>query len=219
VIRFLENLSQTEKVTPLSDAQMQRLMSPWLGKNVDLKTLPLPKLIDVRLKAGTSLDFEQVQKDLSEVDPLSSIDNHRMWLSKLMKFADALRLLAVTVLILVLICSAFSIFYATQTSLGIHSRIIEILHIIGATDDYIARQYARRSFRMGFVAGLFGLVAALGVVYGIGVLARGIDAGILSVPSLGIVHLVCMATIPLWTAFLAMLTAYKTVKSVLGKIM
>lgn len=219
VIQYFEQHEAVEKVSLVSDKQMQRLLGPWLGKNVDLGTLPLPKLVDVRLKSGTVPDFEEMSARLSEIAPYTSIDNHRVWLSKLLEFAGALRFLALSVLTLVLLCSAFSIFYATQTSLGLHSRIIEILHIIGATDDYIARQYARRSFWTGLTAGIAGLAAACLALYLIGKIAGGLDAGILATPSLTVEDWLIIGSLPLWAAVLSMMTAYGTVKRVLGKIM
>lgn len=219
VIQYFEKHTAVEKVSLVSDKQMKRLLGPWLGQNVELSTLPLPKLIDVRLKNGMTPDFEAMSTELAQIAPYTSIDNHRVWLSRLLEFAGALRLLAVSVLTLVLLCSAFSIFYATQTSLGLHSRIIEILHIIGATDDYIAKQYARRSFWTGLIAGIAGLVAACGAMYLIGRIAAGLDAGILATPSLTMEDWLIIASLPLWAAVLSMLTAYGTVKRVLGKIM
>lgn len=219
VIRFFEQQSFVAKVSVVSNNQMKQLMSPWLGQNIELETLPLPKLIDVRLKVGDNPDFEALTQNLAEIEPYASIDNHRVWLSRLLAFAGALRLLAFTVLILVLLSSAFSIFYATQSSLSMHRQIIEILHIIGATDDYIARQYARRSFWIGLISGVIGLVFGVVALYAIGRIASDLDAGILATPSLQLGDWLIITSLPLWAAVLSMITAYGTVKNVLGKIM
>lgn len=219
VIHYFEQNQAVESVTLISDKQMQRLMSPWLGKNLDLSILPLPKLLDVRLKDGQMPDFEAINQELNKEMPYTSIDNHRIWLTRLLSFADTLSFLALTVLSMVLISSAFSIFYATQTSLGLHRQIIEILHIIGATDDYIARQYAHRSLFMGLVAGIIGLAAAILALQLLRHAAGGLDAGILAVPSLTVYDWLIISSLPLWAAVLSMATAYWTVKRVLGKIM
>jgi cell division transport system permease protein len=219
IIQYFEQIPQVKQVSLVSDKQMQRLMQPWLGKNIDVGVLPLPHLLDVRLKNGQFPDLSKISQELNDQFPSTSIDNHRIWLSRLLTFSRTLGLLATSVLMLVLMTSAFSVVYATKTSLGIHGRIIEILHIIGATDDYIARQYARRNFKIGLVSGLLGLVPAALAVYAITAVAKSLDAGILSLPPLETADYVLFCALPLGTALLAMTTAYLTVKNVLGKIL
>lgn len=219
VIHFFEQQPEVEKVSLISDKQMQKLMSPWLGKSADLKALPLPRLLDVHLKNNILPDMTKLSEDLAQIAPYAAMDNHRVWLSRLLQFSNALKILAQAVLLMVLTSSAFSIFYATKTSLGLHSQIIEILHIIGATDDYIARQYARRSFYTGFVAGVFGLLTALVALYVIGRAAGGLESGMLAVSPLSMENWLVIISLPLWAAVLSMFTAYWTVKNVLGKIL
>lgn len=47
---MLEAMPEVQKVTPLNDGQLERLLKPWLGDDVDLSNLPMPRLIDVKLK-------------------------------------------------------------------------------------------------------------------------------------------------------------------------
>lgn len=219
VIKFFENLPQVERVLLLGDKQMQKLMSPWLGTQADISELPLPKLLDVRFKQGMEIDYEKVTAALHDIAPYASIDSHRIWLNRLLRFASAIQTLALFILLLVLTASALSIFYATRTSLGIHQQIIEILHIMGATDDYIARQYAQRSFWIGLFSGIAGLLLGAAAIYIIGNMAQGLDSGLIRHSSLGLKGWTALISLPLWSAVLSMLTAYLTVKRVLGKMM
>lgn len=219
IIQFIEAFNEVESATLISDKKMHQLIKPWLGNSVELSTLPLPKLLDVKLKKDQMPDLEKLGSALQEVDPQASIDNHRLWLSRLLDFSHSLEVLALFVLVLVLLISAFSIFYATETSLEIHGKIIEILHIIGATDDYIAKQYAVRGFWNGFIAGIAGLSAAFIVMYSIARMAANIDSGILNFPSFDAENWLAICSLPLWSAVLSMATAYMTVKRTLGKMM
>ena len=113
----------------------------------------------------------------------------------------------------------FSIFYATKTSLGIHKNIIEILHVMGATDDYIAKQYARRSFFIGLFSGIIGVfIAALALTF-IQSFASELKGGIFDKASLNFGAYISIASIVMFNALILMLTAYYTVKRTLGKIM
>lgn len=96
-VRFLEGRSEIEKVTPLQDEQLEQLIKPWLGDGVNIKDLPVPRLIDVRLKKNAEVDFIELAEKLAEVSPQASLDNHKLWLNKLIKFADGLKMMALSV--------------------------------------------------------------------------------------------------------------------------
>ena len=126
VVSFFENMENVEKVRVVSDKQVNKLLKPWLGDDIDILSLPMPKLIDVRVKNGFNVSFDKITDELSQIAPYTSINSHQVWLNKLLIFAKSIKLLAIAVLLIVLLSCTFSIFYATKTSLGIHKNIIEI---------------------------------------------------------------------------------------------
>ncbi|MBQ8436414.1 MAG: hypothetical protein IJX20_02055, partial [Alphaproteobacteria bacterium] len=140
-IEFLQQHNAIEKVTPLSDEQLEQLIQPWLGDGIDVAKLPLPRILDVKISAGAEIDYNKLSEDLAALTPYASLDNHKLWLNKLIHFADGLKMLALTILALVILVNSGAIFYSTQSSLGLHRNIIEILHLMGAKDTYIAQQY------------------------------------------------------------------------------
>lgn len=219
VIDFFEKLPEVKKVSVVNDKQMKRLLSPWLGNELDLSSLPLPQLLDIRLKEKADFDFAKVAKDLSEVASYTSINSHQIWLNKLVKFASTIKILAFSILLMMLTTSSFSIFYATRTSLGIHRDIIEILHIMGAKDDYIAKQYAKRSFFIGLLSGTIGVITGATALWFISTVAINLKGGILDKAALDINAWFVIFSLPMLTAFISMFTGYYTVKRTLGKIL
>ena len=133
-VEFLKTVDGIVKVTPLQDEQLKKLIQPWLGDGVNIDNLPMPRIIDIKLAPDADIDFAQVAQDLAQASPQASLDNHKLWLNKLIQFADGLKLIAMTILILVTGITSGAIFYTTQMSLGLHRNIIEILHIMGAKD-------------------------------------------------------------------------------------
>ncbi len=219
VITFFENQPAVERVLLMSQKQKEQLMSPWLGDEIDINTLPIPELLDVYLKKGTNLDYDKMEDTLKEIAPYASIDNHNVWLHRLLRLAGALQTLALSVLCMVLAAGILSIFYAACTSLGIHSQIIEILHIMGAQDDYIARQYARRGFWLGLASGAAGTVItmlAFGWLYSS---AMYLDDGMFAHMDISAQGWVWLLSLPLWSALLSMATSYWAVRRTLRKIM
>ena len=49
VVSFLERYPNINQVSVLSDTEIRALLEPWLGNNVDVELLPIPKLLDVKI--------------------------------------------------------------------------------------------------------------------------------------------------------------------------
>ncbi|MCX4349566.1 MAG: cell division protein [Alphaproteobacteria bacterium] len=218
-VELLQSKPEVDKVTPLNNEQLQKLIQPWLGDGVEINELPIPRLIDVRLKPGAEVDFIRWAEELAEAAPQASLDNHKLWLNKLIKFADGLKVLALAVLALVIVITSGAIFYCTQTSLGLHKHIIEILHLMGAKDTYVAQQYAKRTAWLGFLGGIYGLFLAIPTIFVIANLARQIEGGIISEARLTLSDWSAILSLPLFSMLIAMMTAYYTVKKTLEKFM
>ena len=218
-LEVLQSLPEVESVTPLTDKQLQKLIQPWLGDGVDLKNLPIPRILDVKLKADAEPDFAKLAEKLAEASPLATLDNHKLWLNKLIKFADGLKMLALTVLVLVIAVTSGVITYSTRTSLGLHQYIIEILHTLGAKDAYIAQQYAKHIGMLGFVGGIIGIMLAVPTIFMISRLSEQIEGGIISEARLSIGDWLEILSLPAFAAVIAMVTAYYTVKRTLEKMM
>lgn len=218
-VEFLQTLDFVEKVTPLNDSQLQKLIQPWLGDGIAIDKLPVPRLIDVKIKKDAELNFNNLAEQLAGVSAQASLDNHKLWLNKLIHFADGLKMLALTILALVVLVNSGAIFYSTQTSLGLHGYIIEILHLMGAKDTYIAQQYARRTARLGFIGGLIGIILAVPAIFLIGSLAAQIEGGIISDARLSVDAWSIILTLPVFAGAIAMITAYYTVKRTLEKML
>ena len=124
-------------------------------------------------------------------------------------------MLALSVLLLVVCVTSGAIFYTTQTSLGLHKDVIEILHLMGAKDTYIAQQYASRTA----VLGLIGVAAAIPAIFLIAHLAGQIEGGIINEANLSAGAWMMIVSLPLFSALVAMQTAYYTVKRTLERLM
>lgn len=218
-VEFLRTVNGVLKVTPLQDAQLDELLRPWLGDEVNIAELPTPRIIDVKISPDANFDYLQLAQDLAKASPQASLDNHQLWLNKLIAFADGLNMIATTILLLVSAITSGAIFYTTQMSLGLHRNIIEILHIIGAKDTYIAQQYAKRMAFLGFIGGIIGLFFAIPAIFFISNLATAIEGGIINDASLSIFDWIIILLLPLFSMLISMLTAYYTVKRTLEKML
>lgn len=218
VLQYVENLSAVESVKALDAQTVEKLMTPWLGDKVDISSLPIPVLLDVKLKQNAELNYDEVTRGLRQVSENASVDNHRLWLNRLIKFATSLKNMALSVLFMVITICAFSIYYSTRTSLGINLNTIEILHIIGAKDDYIARQYAKNFAKIGFFSGIIGLMAAVPCIILVAKYGISTGSGLIKGAQLSTVAWSLIMVTPLFSSLYAMGTSYVTVRKTLEKM-
>ena len=74
------------------------------------------------------------------------VDDHKIWLARLVDLVETLEALACTVLVFVILATIGTVIFTTKTGLAIHREAIEVLHLIGAQDSYIAGQFANKAF-------------------------------------------------------------------------
>ncbi|MBF0130792.1 MAG: cell division protein, partial [Alphaproteobacteria bacterium] len=203
---------------PLDQRQVAELLGPWLGSAELIADLPVPRLVDVSIIPEATVNMDSLSARLTEVAPGTSLDDHQVWLSKLVRLGHGLELLGMAVVVVVGMATAATVVYATRTGLAVHRSVIEVLHLIGAQDDYIARQFAYRSLMLGLRGGLIGLGMAAPILGGINWLATRIDDRMIPDVSLGFLHWVALGSLPVAAGYLAMATARITVHRALARM-
>jgi cell division transport system permease protein len=141
-------------------AQSEALLAPWLGNGLDLSELPVPRLIVVKLDAQAPVDVDALRKAVSEKVPNATIDDHRLWLQRLSVMAGTVVVIAFVIFALVMLAMGLAVGFATRGAMAGNREIIEVLHLVGAADSYISRQFQRHFFRLGLRGGLIGGGAA-----------------------------------------------------------
>jgi len=202
----------------LSQEKMASLLAPWLGNADLLKDLPLPALIDVTIESDARPDLGDLQQRLTAAVPGASVDDHRLWLARLIDLGRTIAWTAIAIVALVGVVTGATVIYATRTGMSVHAEVIEVLHLIGATDDYIARQFARRAFVLAFRGGIAGLVLTGPVLAAVVIESERIEGGFLSDLTLPAFGWAACAALPLVAALLAMATARITVHGTLARL-
>ena len=148
-------------VKPLSHDESAALVEPWLGKSDALKALPIPRLIAVEVDRAAPPDLDALRKRLESEFPGSTLDDHRHWQQQIRTVTRSLALGGLAILMLVGAATTAIIVSATRSSMLSNHEIVEVLHLVGATDRYIAREFERHFLRLGIRAGLVGAVCAM----------------------------------------------------------
>lgn len=171
-VRSTEGVA-TATLLPLDE--MRALLKPWLGESADPRDLPLPRLIAVTLKDDADIDMKDLLRRLEALEPGITIDDHGLWRERLTDFMTALQLAALAVVGIVALAAVVMVIFATRGGLLAHRESIELLHLIGARDRYIAAQFQGQTLVAALKGGIVGTALAAGtvVVLGHGAAATG----------------------------------------------
>jgi cell division transport system permease protein len=153
-----------------SKEQSTRLLEPWLGQGLELAEIPIPRIIAVKVFGQP--DFSALRQTLAETIPGASLDDHRVWTARLSTMANAMILVGMVILVLVLTASGLAVAFATRGAMAGTREIIDVLHLVGGTDRFIANQFQRHFLRLGLKGGGIGALAAIVVFLGAGLASR-----------------------------------------------
>ena len=137
----------------LAPEETAKLLEPWLGNSVPIGSLPLPRLVDVRVDPHVAIDYATLRKQLDSIIPGAQLDNNSTWLAGVREFALRIEGVITAGVVVVTALIIAIIVFAARIGLAIHRSIIELLHLLGAQDAYIARQFQVHALGLGLRGG------------------------------------------------------------------
>jgi len=126
---------------------------------------------------------------------------------------------AAAVVAVIALAAILTVIYATRSGIAVHYPTIEVLHLIGARDDYIAHQFERQALLLGLIGGALGYGAAALVLVVLGAAAPGLENAALPGIRASGWDWIVLALVPLAGAGIAMLTARLTVFRALARML
>ncbi len=202
----------------LTDDQLAALLAPWLGAEAMMTELPVPRLIDVSLATNASLDTPALAARLAATVPGASLDDHAMWLDRLLALIDAIEAVALVVLALIGLAGITIVVFTTRSGLAIHEDVVAVLHLIGARDSYIARQFQAHVLGLALKGGLVGFAFAAATVAMLGTMTEGTAKFLLPNMSLSLEQWIVLGVLPLIAAAIGTATARLTVMRAIGRM-
>ncbi|MHA1107953.1 MAG: cell division protein FtsX [Alphaproteobacteria bacterium] len=216
LLRATPGVESAEAITP---EQAADLLEPWLGKGGLAAELPLPRLIDVRLATGAAVDPDALAARLAAEVPGAELDDHGLWIDRVIALVGAIEIVAMAVMAVIVIAAIATLVFATRTGLVIHHDVIELLHMIGARDGYIASQFQMHSLWLGLKGGLIGLALAVVTLTVLSYLGRQIEATLMPPLTLSVAQWAALASLAAFAALISMVAARITVMRALARMM
>ncbi len=160
LVIVLEQTRGVASVTVLDRKDGEKLLVPWIGSE-GLDSLPIPRLLRVVVDDKTPPDFVAMDEALRAAVPTARLDTHRRWEAELRRMAGTLTLLSSLILALICLSAIAMVVFAARAVLEANRNVVEVLHIAGADDDFIASEINRRFIASGALAGVLGLLGGV----------------------------------------------------------
>jgi cell division transport system permease protein len=188
----------------VNSAEAGKLLEPWLGKgNTD--GLNVPALIELRLTDEGRRNLDSLQQTISAADEGLAIDDHGDWNARLARAARSGQALAFAIFALIMAAASAISIFAARAGLAANAEVVSLLHLVGATDDFIANEVQRRFTIIGLRGSAIGLAIALFALglFALATRSRGADAAFLpglsltpeiALPMLAVPIAICLAT-------------------------
>jgi cell division transport system permease protein len=163
VLAILNTTPGIAAARALTEAEIAALLAPWLGPDLPLDALPLPRIVEI-VETPEGFDADGLRLRLVAEAPGAVLDDHTRWRRPLVAAAERLQLLAIVAIALIGGAMAAMITLAAQAALAANAQVIRVLRLVGARDAFIARAFVRRFTRRAFLGAAVGTGAGMAAV-------------------------------------------------------
>lgn len=205
-----------QRVRAVPREEVAAALDRWFGSsNGDadpvLASLPMPELVDIDLVAGSGTAAQaRLAALVAREAPGARVIAHAEWLGPVAGTIRTLALLAGALVVLMALASAAVVVMTARAALGSHFSTIEMLHLIGATDQQICRLFQRRIAIDSAQGILLGTLVAAMLFALLAWQFAGVTAGLGATGGPNLPGWIFLALLPLLAIALAALTARVT---------
>ena len=160
-VNLLKETPGVTSTTVLDQSDAAELLEPWLGSGKVLEELPIPRLVSVLIDPEAPPDYEKLAEEVKANVPGGTLDTHRQWQAQITQTAGTFKLSSYGILFLVSFAAVALVIFATRAAMEANRDTIQVLHLAGAEDNFIAFQVQRHFLKMGARAGLIGMAGGL----------------------------------------------------------
>lgn len=204
----LERLDGVISAQAMSPERTQALLEPWLGAGDLPEEIPLPRLVEVEMRPGAEGVAAAAKKALAALGVEAEVDDHARWIAEVERATGLVQLGALLAVLLLGGAALAAVSLATRAALAAQTDVVEILHLVGAKDEFVASAVQRAFFVETLKAGAAGAVAAGAAVVVLALAARtGASFAFGDAPLLRPADVWVVAATPVIAALAAMVTA------------
>lgn len=205
-LEIIKTFPGIKSVQKLKDADILKILEPWLAGTAIPDDFPFPIIFDVETVSSTSADLLLLSDQLSKVFQGVKIHNHANWYTPIMKISNMLFVFAILLTALVCVTVCATVIFITRKTLNSYKDVVKMLQLIGATDDYIAVQFRKYYFLLSCKSSIMSIILCGITIFSINYV---VFAQLLTKTSL--LYLSIAAIVPVFIIILIMITSKRTV--------
>lgn len=171
MVAFLKQQPAVTAADVVSEEDIAAMIAPWLGDFNSTAGLPLPVLISVEAAEMDEAATLKIQNGIISIDPGSRLDTHEDWLGELLRFTGAMNLAAAVMALVITLTTLLVTAGVVRARLAAHVADVELLHLMGATNSYIARQFQGHILTLSVIGGALGCGLGIAMIKSIGWIA------------------------------------------------
>lgn len=173
--------------------------------------MPLPGLISVDMITMNDRLLEEMQTEIAAIAPNIVLDRHESWLGDILRLTGALQFATIFITLMIGATTVIAIAGAVKSRIAIHRKDVELLHLMGASDRYISRQFQRHALILALQGAVAGTVGGALILMGVSLFAGDTASALLPEFTLTMVHIFTLILLPAFACLIAGVTAKYTV--------
>ena len=218
----INNITKILKQTPgiksfyaMTKGETVNLLKPWIGDKIDIT---LPRIISVQISDIIPLNTKSLINEMKNYSSLIKLETYETWMYDFKNTISAVQTLLGVIIILILLTTAITISYATKSGLNINKKVINIMHMVGATNKYISTHFSRQMMILAVSGGFIGYIISCVVILIIKSISKDISDGIIAnFEFSGYIYLQILI-IPIIAGIIAKISAMLTIRKELNKM-
>ena len=222
----IKNITEILKQTPgikssyaMSMNETIKLLKPWLGEiGEDKLDIPLPRIISVEVSEIIPLNIRALTDEIKNYSNLITIENYESWMNDFTNTISAIQTLLGLIVILILATTGITIAHTTKSGLIVNKNVIEIMHMVGAHNSYISKQFSTQMMKLSISGGIIGYIISCLTIYTIQQFAIEINGGIISNITFSNKTHIYILAIPIIAGIISKITAVFTINKTLNQM-
>ncbi|GHU12696.1 hypothetical protein FACS189449_06850 [Alphaproteobacteria bacterium] len=205
IIEIVKAADGIKSIRKLQESDMLKIIEPWLSGTPIPDDFPFPTIFDVESEKDSQVDLLLLTERLSRVSSNVKVHDHASWYSQILKVSSGLFSFSILLSILIFTTVCATVIFITKRTLNVHENIVKILQLIGASDSYIASQFNKYYFSIGYKASSIAILVGIVTIFNMfSIFSEGIG-------SLTLTYIAIAVAVPVFTTILVMITARKSV--------
>ncbi len=163
IVSILKQTPGIKSYSVISNEETTNLLKPWIGTfKLDI---PLPRIINIETSTTALLNSSMLQKEIENYSKNIKFETYSNWMYELQTSIRAVQILLGLIVFIILITTAITISYTTQSGFNINKKVINIMHMVGATNNYIAKQFSKRMMNLALIGGISGYLFSCLIIF------------------------------------------------------